>query len=173
MSFQIAGFEPSAGHPAPADPVTGTIVWEAASIHSPVQSFDSINLTLDRHTYSIEELGYMSQQTKGVVGGKLNQPNSVLGETDDFFIVWDRDSLQPHGFCYASSRSSGIWSIAEPVNPGSFTSFSITQVPEPRPIALAALFLAALCLVEIVTVRKLGQPGRCRLRFTHHGVARS
>jgi hypothetical protein len=147
MSFQVTGFPASLGNPAPTDPVTGSIVWEAAGIHSPIQSFDSINLTLDGHTYSINELGYLPDLSgpppHDLIGGNLNGTGIIYNQTDDFWIGWDRNSLQPVDFMYASSQRPGFWyaSIYEPV---SFTSFSITQVPEPSTILLVSLILSGL-----------------------------
>jgi hypothetical protein len=57
MDFEVTGFIVSNGNPPPTDPVTGTIVWEATGIHDPIQSFDSISLTLDGHSYSTAEIG--------------------------------------------------------------------------------------------------------------------
>ena len=35
LTFSVSGFDPSNGNAAPADPVTGTIMWEAASATAP------------------------------------------------------------------------------------------------------------------------------------------
>ena len=143
MDFQVTGFPISNGNPPPTDPVTGTIVWEAAGIHDPIQSFDSIKLTLDGHIYSVDEIGVPPSgypMTDGLIGGTLNQVYQVLDHTDDFSIEWNQNSLTPFDFTYSSSQRSGIWfvSINSPVN---FTAFSIREVPEPSAIALFSLGL--------------------------------
>jgi hypothetical protein len=143
MYFEVTGFPASNGNPPPTDPVTVTIVWEAAGIHDPIQSFDSINMTLDSHTYSVDEIGIPPPgypMTDGLIGGTLNQVYQVVDHTDDFWVEWNQNSLTPFDFAYSSSQRSGIWfvSINNPVN---FTAFSITEVPEPSAIALFSLGL--------------------------------
>ena len=143
MDFQITGFPASNGNLPPMDPVTGVIVWEAAGIHDPIQSFDSIDLTLDGHTYSADEIGIPPAGypiTDGVIGGTLNQVYQVVDQTDDFWIEWDQSSLTSFDFTYSSSQRSGIWfvSINSPVN---FTAFSIVEVPEPFAVLLFSLGL--------------------------------
>jgi hypothetical protein len=143
MYFEVTGFPASNGNPPPTDPVIGTIVWEAAGIHDPIQSFDSINLPLDSHIYSVDEIGVPPSgypMTDGLIGGTLNQVYQVVDHTDDFSIEWNQNSLTPFDFTYSSSQRSGIWfvSINSPVN---FTAFSITEIPEPSAIALFSLGL--------------------------------
>jgi hypothetical protein len=141
MHFEVTGFPVSNGNPPPTDPVTGTIVWEAAGIRDPIQSFDSISMTLDGHSYSVDEIGVPPPGypiTGGLIGGTTNQVYRVANYTDDFWIRWNTNSLTPFDFTYASSRRSGIWyvSINSAVN---FTEFSITEVPEPSPDLLFGL----------------------------------
>src|SRR5580765_8673323 len=81
MDFQVIGFIVSNGNPPPTDPVTGTILWEAAGVHDPILSFDSIDLTLDGHRYSIGEIGVPPPGypiTDGFIGGTLNQVYGVV-----------------------------------------------------------------------------------------------
>lgn len=141
MHFQVAGFAVSNGNPPPVDPVTGTIVWEATGIHDPVQSFDSIDLTLDGHSYSIEEIGFLPWPYPPgdvVIGGTISGVQALVNLTDDFSIEWNQSSLIPDGFIYSSSRLSGIWTVGDPT---SFTAFSITEVPEPSTISLFSFVL--------------------------------
>src|SRR5215469_12399634 len=72
-SFTIGGLPVSNGNAAPTDPVSGTIVWTAQDIHSAIQSFVSVSLTLDGHSYSVPELGFFS------FGPGTNQPDSEFG----------------------------------------------------------------------------------------------
>jgi hypothetical protein len=138
MHFQIAGFAVSNGNPPPTDPVTGTIVWEATGIHDTIQSFDSINLTLDAHNYSIWEIGLLDFGSFAVeIGGTTNGAGGVVNSTDDFFIQWDKIVLRPYFFTYTSERLSGIWQATTE----NFSAFSITQVPEPSTVSLVALAL--------------------------------
>ena len=137
MYFEIRGFPISNGNHAPTDPVIGSIVWEAAGIHDPIQAFDSINLTLDGHVYSIFEIG-IAPPNAGfpcLIGGTLNSTPQINYLTDDFCISWDPNSLAPHSFDYSSSKRSGIWDVRT----SGFSAFSITPVPEPCSITLMAL----------------------------------
>ncbi len=54
MQFRVAINDPL----APTDPVTGTIIYTAPSFLDPIQSFESINMTIAGHSYSVEEIGY-------------------------------------------------------------------------------------------------------------------
>ena len=132
MSFQFSDFPPSNGNPAPTDPVIGTISWQAASIHDPIQGFDSISLTLDGHTYDANELRYLQNPGSSfseIYAGPFGP--GVASLTDGFYLSWDNASLLPSAFGYTSSRISGIWMIDPVHNPASFTSFSIISRAEP------------------------------------------
>jgi hypothetical protein len=59
----------------------------------------------------------------------------MLGSTDDFWISWDPNALTPSDFAYTSSNRAGAW-FADGFPPGSFPTFSITEVPEPSSIVL-------------------------------------
>jgi len=137
LDFKISGFPDSNGNPAPTDPVTGTIVWQAASSRDPILSFDSINMTIDGHAYSIGEIGYFrrSDTNWDTIGGTLNGVSQVINKTDDFWVLWNRDSSTPIDFRYTSSQTSGgfVGSI--------FETFSI---PEPTTISLLALCMCGL-----------------------------
>src|SRR5689334_17717756 len=43
---------------APGLPISATIVYHAPSLLDPVQSFESINMTIAGHSYSVDEIGY-------------------------------------------------------------------------------------------------------------------
>jgi hypothetical protein len=159
MSFQVTGFPASLGNSAPTDPVIGSIVWEADDIHSPILSFDSIDLTLDGHSYSINEIGYISDLATSpphdAIGGILNGTGIIDNQTDDFWITWDRNSLQPVDFMYTSSQESGFWysSVYDP-DTENFTAFSIMSVPEPSSISLASLILLGFCVRHVQCRRR-------------------
>jgi hypothetical protein len=154
-SFTVGGFPSSNGDAAPNDPVSGTILWAAPDIHSDIQSFVSISLTLDGHNYSVSELSYFrlgSPTTWNGVGGTIDGPSAVENLTDDFFITWDSASLQPVEFFYSSSKRSGIWSANTVHNPNAFQSFTVAAVPEPGSLSLLSFGLLGL-LARRVRVR--------------------
>ncbi len=102
---------------APTDPVTGTIVYDAADVHSPINSLISINLTINGHTYAVGDLAFLQG---AIIGGSLNGANSIVGGTNDFYIEWNPTTLEPELFSYADPSANGIWQS------NTFSNFSVT-----------------------------------------------
>jgi hypothetical protein len=147
LTFEVTGFHSFNGNLPPTDPVFGTIIWEAPGIHDPIQSIDSINMTLAGHSYSVGEIGYVREGGLNMIGGISEGVDMMLDSTDDFWISWDPNTLTPSDFAYTSAERSGLW-YANGFPPGSFPTFSITQVPEPSSTALVGLaFLSRTALV--------------------------
>jgi hypothetical protein len=159
LDFTTSNFQGVFGsEPVPTDPVTGTIVWEAGGIREPIQSFDSIHLILDGHTYDVSEIGYVREDFPyagiELIGGTLNG-DGIAESTDDFWVRWDRNSLTPFDFSYSSSQTHGIWTSSM-FDPGTFTAFSIVEVPEPGTGVLA------VSIVIVVGLRRA-------IRFARNG----
>jgi hypothetical protein len=151
VQFTVTDFEPSNGNPPPHETVSGSIIWQANNIHGPIQSFQSISLTLDGYTYSPGELGYVTVPPNwSVLGPTRGQPNGISNLTDDFYLVWETTSLTGLSFAYASSQRSGIWSTHVVYYPDAFTQFSITPVPEPT---MASLLASGLILLGAARFR--------------------
>ena len=147
MNFAVSNFSGGFGSSAvPNDPVTGSIDWEAVGIGDPVLAFDYINLILDGHNYTVGEIGYSRTDFpfSGIdeIGGIING-GGMASFTDDFWLRWDRNTVMPFDFSYTSSQRYGFWSAYES-NPGSFTSFSIREVPEPSIVSLFVIGLLVL-----------------------------
>ena len=140
VSFTATGFVPSLGsNPAPVDPVSGTIVWDAASVNSPINSLTSISLLIDGHTYSLGEIGFENFTTVVFIGGLVSGINSVVPATDDFFFEWDFATLTPFMFIYASSlHFPPVWSS------NTFPQVTVTTTPEPTTLALLTLGLLGM-----------------------------
>ncbi len=136
VAFTATGFVPLFGStPAPDDPVSGTIVYDAASVNAPINSLTSITLTINGHVYMLAEIGFLSDPGIGEVGGLIDGVNGSGSFEDDFVIIWDMAALTPLLFLYATANSAEIW------NTSSFSRFSVTAAPEPATLALFALGL--------------------------------
>lgn len=155
LQFTATNFAGAAyvlGQPAPLapnDPVSGTIVWQASSINAPLQSFDSINLTIANHSYSVGELSYEDRfYIDGTYLIGCTAPGGgILNAHDNFWMMWYPNSLVPYEFAYTAGNTNGEWSTS------TFTDFTITSIPEPSTGWLATV--GSICLVaRLVVVRR-------------------
>src|SRR5262245_29983295 len=125
-SFTAVGFSPS---PAPTDPVSGVITWEAASLTAPIDSLTSVSLTIAGHVYGLDELAFDSSPDYSMVmiGGRTGGVWTAYVGTDDFWLMFDRVSATPRHFLYMSAADprSDFSTMA-------FDSFSISEGPLPR-----------------------------------------
>lgn len=148
LEFTVNDFPPTfAGTPAPVDPVSGVIVYEAADQTAPIESLISISLGIGGHSFTVGELGFTSSavSTSHIIGGTLNGVAGVTTFTNDFTIQFDRVAQPGVGanFVYASDGLFGIWRSTN------FTRFSLTagatQVPEAgsASVLLGGLIMAA------------------------------
>jgi MYXO-CTERM domain-containing protein len=139
LSFTASGF----GAGAPADPISGSFTYDAASINSTINAMQSVSLTIAGHAFALGDVAFQSPFVGdidiiyGTLGGE-----SVGGRTDDFWLRFNRVTGSGFDFLYATSGSNSGWQTR------TFSSFTRTidtgtPVPEPTTWALAALGLAA------------------------------
>lgn len=138
VDFTFTGFTGHGGSPVPDPTVTGSAVFDAASINSPIQSLISINLSIDGHTYTLAETGILVSGDQNVIGGLLNGVGALGFNTTDFAIVWRYTTNEPVNFSYESG--------ANPIVSSTASTFSIAAVPEPTTLALFSLGAFGMCL---------------------------
>lgn len=122
--------------------VTGTIVWDADSPTSPINSLSSIDLSIDGHDFTLAEVGFaVGFANDGVIGGLVGGVGALYFGNNDFMIEWDAANLTPIQFNYTTPTSGGGFVFTT-----TFTQFSVTAqqaVPEPATLTLLAAGLAA------------------------------
>jgi hypothetical protein len=160
VAFTATDFVPLVSSiPAPDDPVSGTMIYDAASINSPINSLTAISLTISGHTYALTEVGFLDLGLGfEEIGGLIDGVNGSGNFENDFLIIWDRSSLVPLFFLYATSDSSGIWDTS------TFAQFSVTPsaVPEPNTLALLALGFLGILAAQIAMAVRVRTPNLSR-----------
>ena len=127
----------------PHSPVTGTVVYDAASTTDLIDSLISIDLNIDGHTYSLGEVGFapLGTDTQQIYG-LLNGTSTVIS-SDDFSLTWELTTLIPEFFFFTTASSTETWVASQ----DGFTQFSVTgpsAVAEPSTLSLFAAGLIAL-----------------------------
>jgi len=137
VSFTAIGFN----NTAPDDPVSGSIVYEAASTTSTIDSLISISLTIAGHVYTLGEIGFDTISGDGLlIGGLVTAIDDISHLSDDFILRWNRETLAPADFHYTVAGVPGILLTVD------FSSFSVTggTIPEPGTVTLFGLGLLGL-----------------------------
>lgn len=74
----------------PSD-ISGSFVYEAASLSSPIDSLLSIDLTIEGDTYSLSDIGFTLRGSDlMIVGGILNGAGTIstFSAENDFLLAW-------------------------------------------------------------------------------------
>jgi hypothetical protein len=161
VSFQATGFT-GVGVP-PADPVVGSIVYDAASTTSTINSLTSINLTIAGHTYTVSELDFASVSPNQFIEALTNHTTLVRGN-NNFELSWMTPLLGSPSLLYSAVGASDIFLSK------TFTQFSVTaervSVPEPTSLSLLLAGVVSLSVCLYRDRRKISsQP-----RVTRAGV---
>lgn len=117
-------------------PITGSILFSADAMGDAVTSIDAVDLTIDGHAYTTDEIGGELWGTHYAFGGKANRIDAVEALTDDFYIYvngFANDFQFATAQTYLYYGQDIVASIAE--------AGAASDVPEP---ASAALMLAGL-----------------------------
>jgi hypothetical protein len=115
----------------PHDPVSGSILFTANSLFSPVASIDAVDLVIDGHAYTVGEVTSNAQYPYNEFGGTANGGLFGLGNNnDDFYLLFNDGKFASLTFTTPSIEylftTSGTSTITE----------QLAEVPEPSSLAL-------------------------------------
>ena len=152
MQFTAADFSNVGGTASPlTDPVTGTIVWDAASVTSTIDSLTSISLTIDNRDYTLGAVGVLEDSTRTVIGGLVSGVQFINSRAgDDFGISWERSSMSDVFFTYAVDDIAGIFPAS------TISSFSITSASIPD---ASVIFLLGSSLIGLAVFGRKSKTG--------------
>ena len=144
---------------APTDPVSGTIVYDAASTTANIISLSSITLAIDGHSYALGDIDYLTNYlgTQQLIGGSVGGVISLVSGSNDFGLDWGQSTLLPSVFAYTSSNDQGgLWETQDIV----FNVAGPASVPEPETYTM---LLAGLGLLGFTARRRKNNAAKFRL----------
>lgn len=147
VAFSAGNFSPVFnGVPPPVNNVSGNITYSATNFGAPITSIDSIDLSIDGHTFSVAEVGGRYQTFAYFFGGLVNGINSIdqASQAPDFilsFLTLPPGNVSSPSFLYTTAEGSDTWRSAA-------LTVVLTPVPEANSAALLLLGLGALVAVR-------------------------
>lgn len=137
VSFTARDFNSSNGSVPLQDPVAGSILYSRPSPGYGTPSVLDIDLTIGRHTYTVDEIGTGTAGGGFVFGATISGLDDLLAGTDGFYFhVGGRDEQ----FAYASAERDGIWGTRVL----SLNTEEVASVPEPGSLALLLIGAGAV-----------------------------
>lgn len=144
LDFTVAGFSEGifSKLPAPQDPISGSILFTAASLGAAVTSIDAIDLVIAGHIYTPLEIGANFYSDGYVFGAKVNGIGINRAAMDDFYLVL---SSSNNVFSYAHSGVFDTW-----VSRGVTATYTpqLEAIPEPATMLLLLAGLGGLALAR-------------------------
>lgn len=146
MEFTVSGFVPYTdwSDPTPPhDPVTGAVVWDGIGYLYSGHGLISLDLTIDGHAYTLEEVTLFAADNVGfLLAGNVNGTNALVTGTDDFVFGFDTSAPADSLYIYSSSRHVGYWQA--PAFSFSIDPPGAVSVPIPATAWLLGTGVAAL-----------------------------
>ena len=114
----------------PHDPISGSILFTADSIFSPVLSIDAVDLLIDGHAYTASEVVGETQLTYNIFGGSQNGLGGIGPQSDDFYLL-----IKDKAFASLTFATPTIEMLFTTSGTATITELG-AEVPEPSSLAL-------------------------------------
>lgn len=144
VSFTATDFNSSNGSIPLQDPVAGSISFTTPSLGYGMPSVQDIDLTIGRHTYTVDEIEAGTRGGGYGFGGKLTGLDTLTADSDDFYLYFGG---RGEGFGYSTAGLDGSWTTRTI----SVTTEEVATVPEPGSVAL---LLVGVCGVGATRRRR-------------------
>lgn len=130
LDFLAKDFAAVDGTKVPHNPISGSILFTANSLFSPVASIDAVDLLIDGHAYTVGEVSSNAQYPYNEFGGTANGLGGLGYRNHDFYLLLNDSKFASLSFATPSIEllftTSGTATITE----------QLAEVPEPSSLAL-------------------------------------
>lgn len=146
VDFTASGFGPGIfdGGVVPQNAVKGTIFFTADAIGANISAIDAVELIVNGHAYTTEELGVSRYSDGYTFGAKVNGVGVTRTNSNDFYLIL---SSNFNVFAYAVDGVADTWTTRNISYAYSdLSSLPPASVPEPGILGLLGLGAAAFAL---------------------------